>query len=147
MKHYPLLLTAAAVFVLDRAAKLCFETADLLVLPGIVAFHGTRNTGMAFGLLAGQSTLLIVLTLLTLLALFLFLRRHALPRTAQYGVGLMLGGALGNLFDRVFLGYVIDFIDLLFVRFSVFNIADIGVTCGAVLLGICILRKKDEKSA
>ncbi len=146
MKHLRLLLAAAAVFVFDRIAKCRFETAGRVVLPGLIALRGTRNTGMAFGMLSGQSVLLIVLTLAALIALGCVLRRRALSRPAQYGLGLMLGGALGNLFDRIVFGYVIDFIELVFMRFPIFNIADIGVTCGAALLALCILRKKDENS-
>ena len=75
----------------------------------------------------------------------LFLRGRRLSRLCQYGAGLMLGGALGNLLDRVFLGYVIDFIDPIFLNWFVCNVADIGITCGAVLVMIHLLFGKEEK--
>ena len=62
--------------------------------------------------------------------------------------GMVLGGAVGNLVDRVLLGYVIDLFEFTFVDFYIFNVADIGITCGAVLCGISILffEKRDWRT-
>ena len=145
MKNLRLFLTAAAVLALDRAGKLLWQDADAALIPGVLALRGTRNTGMAFGMLAGSRWLLIALSLLCCAGLVLHLRRHALNRLCQYGAGLILGGALGNLLDRLFLGYVIDFIDPVFLHWFVFNIADAGITCGAALILIHLLFGKEEK--
>ena len=61
------------------------------------------------------------------------------------GAGLLLGGALGNLLDRVFLGYVIDFIDPVFLHWFIFNLADAGICLGAGLLMIHLIFGKEEK--
>jgi signal peptidase II len=58
-------------------------------------------------------------------------------------IALIMAGALGNLIDRIRLGYVIDYINVLFINFPVFNIADCFVVMGAILLGICILTMKE----
>lgn len=147
MNKKRLFFIALAVFVLDRVTKLLFAAADFTVIPGILGFHATENTGMAFGMLSGGGVLLILLSAMALTALFLLLRKYALSAPAQWGLGLLLGGAAGNLFDRVAYGHVIDFIDMLFLDWFVFNIADIGVTVGAALLALCIFLGKDTKDA
>ena len=134
MRHPRLFIVAAAVFALDQAAKLLWHDADFDLIPGVLAFHGVRNTGMAFGMLGNAPWLLALITAAVCVALLLYLRRHTLNRLCQYAAGLMLGGALGNLLDRLRLGFVVDFIDPVFLHWFVCNPADIAITCGAVLL-------------
>ena len=145
MKNKRLVLSAAAVLALDRGSKLLWGQAQRVLIPGVLALRGTRNTGMAFGLLAGRPGLLAAAGILLCAGLIWLLRRRKLNRLCQYGAGLLLGGALGNLLDRLALGYVIDFIDPVFLHWFVFNIADAGVTCGTALLLIHILFGKEEK--
>ena len=145
MKNARLSLSAAAVVLADRVSKLLWREADFDLIPGVLAFHGTRNTGMAFGWFAGGTVLLAVFSAMACAAVWLLARRQPLSRLRQYGAGLLLGGALGNLLDRVFLGYVIDFIDPVFLHWFVFNLADAGVTCGAALLAVSLLFTKEEK--
>ncbi len=145
MKHTRLFLAAGLVLALDRLTKALWHDARVSLIPGILALRGTRNTGMAFGLLAGRQGLLIPLTLAVVAGVLLYLRRHRLNRLCQYGAGLLLGGALGNLADRVFLGYVIDFIDPVFLHWFVFNLADAGICLGAALLMIHLIFGKEEK--
>lgn len=145
MKNIRIYLSAALLVGADRITKALFREADRVLIPGILALRGTRNTGIAFGLLAGRSLLLPILAAAVLCtAIVLFLRGKRLRKTVQYGLGLLLGGALGNLADRILLGYVIDFIDPVFLNWFVFNLADAGVTCGAALLMICLLFSKED---
>ena len=144
MKHIRLYASAAAVLIADQLSKRLWRDADFDLLPGVVAFHGTRNSGMAFGLFSGRPALLGVIGLAVCIGLPLFLRGRRLNRLCQYGAGLVLGGALGNLLDRLLHGYVIDFIDPVFLHWFVCNIADIGITCGAALLVIHLLFGKEE---
>ena len=145
MKHIRLYASAAAVLIADQLSKRLWRDADFDLLPGVVAFHGTRNTGMAFGWLAGGTALLTVFGAAVCLGLLLYLRRKRLSRLCQYGAGLLLGGAAGNLLDRLLRGFVIDFIDPVFLHWFVCNIADIGITCGTALLVIHLLFGKEEK--
>ena len=145
MKHARIFVTAAVLLAVDRVAKALWRDAVFGVIPHVLAFHGTRNTGMAFGMLEGMPWLLALLGVAACAGGLLFLRGRRLSRLCQYGAGLMLGGALGNLLDRVFLGYVIDFIDPIFLNWFVCNVADIGITCGAVLVMIHLLFGKEEK--
>jgi len=96
-----------------------------------------RNPGVAFSLFPGRRGTFIALSVAGLCVVGYYLVRHA-PRTIRDGlaIGLFIGGALGNLVDRVRTGEVIDFIEVgvRTHRFPVFNVADIGVTCGVALL-------------
>ena len=74
----------------------------------------------------------------------LYAQRKRLPGYAWAGFGLILGGAAGNLFDRLAYGYVIDMLEPLFARLFVFNPADAAVVCGAVLLGVYLLFGKED---
>ena len=145
MKHTRLFLTAAAVLALDRLTKALWKDADAVLIPGVLALRGTRKTGMAFGWLSGGGWLLIPLTLALLAGVLIYVRRRQLNRLCQYGAGLLLGGALGNLLDRIFLGYVIDFIDPVFLHWFIFNLADAGICLGAALLMIHLIFGKEEK--
>ena len=97
-----------------------------------------QNTGAAFGLLRGAGPLLILISLAVIVTLMRSLRQEApqaqdLPaRCQRYGMILILGGALGNLIDRIRLGYVVDFVDLRV--WPVFNLADSAITIGIALL-------------
>ena len=146
MKNLRLSMTAALVLFLDRVTKTAFRDADRTLVPRILALHGTRNTGMAFGLLANHPFVSALIGIVLCTAVILYLRKRQLDRLCQYGAGLLLGGALGNLLDRIFLGYVIDFIDPIFLDWFVFNIADAGVTCGTALLVIRLLFGKEEET-
>lgn len=96
-----------------------------------------RNTGAAFGLLRNQVLPLSLVTIALLVSLFFF-RKHieALGLWGRFGIALVLGGALGNLYDRLLLGYVVDFLE--FPYFPVFNLADSAIVLGVGLLCLSI---------
>ena len=103
-------------------------------------FHLTyiQNRGTAFGILQGQSTFFIIVTL-ALVGLIVVFYRH-LPLDdylTRFGLGLALGGAIGNLIDRIRLGYVIDFLD--FRVWPVFNIADSAIVIAVVMFSYWML--------
>jgi signal peptidase II len=102
------------------------------LLPGL-RFIFVRNTGSAFGLFQGRGELLTILTFLAIGALAVYFYRNA-RRDPLLGLalGLLLGGAIGNLTDRIRYGYVVDFIDVW--KWPTFNIADSAITVGVILL-------------
>lgn len=136
------LLLAAVCAVLDQllkrwAAAVLRPAVSMPLLPGIVELRYTVNDGMAFSLLSGQQKLLIGVTGVILVGVLIWLlagKMSALERAAWV---LILGGGVGNLLDRVAAGQVIDYINLLFMRFAVFNFADICVSVG---VGLLVLR-------
>ena len=113
------------------------------LLPGVVQLTRLHNTGAAWSSFSGKTGLLAAVTVVLLAAVvYLVVKkivRHPLGLSAAM---LVLGGGIGNMIDRIFRGYVVDFID--FTYWPVFNIADIAVVCGTILLAVLILTAKEE---
>ena len=151
------LLAAAA----DRASKaavarlweasILSQPARRRLIPGVLNLRMATNRGAAFSMFSGQTAALAALTLavIALILVWLIARpgEHPLQRA---GLWMIVGGGLGNLYDRLVRGYVIDFLEPAFVRFAVFNVADICICAGAalVVLGMLAaeLRKKKERA-
>ncbi|MBI4050985.1 MAG: signal peptidase II [Elusimicrobia bacterium] len=132
------------IFLLDRLTKSWASTVLIQKgsIPLLPFFHLTyvENTGAAFGVLRGQNLLFIFIAL-GLLTMLLFFRRQISGNSpwSKWGVLLVIGGALGNLYDRISLGYVIDFLD--FRVWPVFNVADSCVSMGIALMALGTVRK------
>lgn len=104
-----------------------------VVIPGFFHFTYIRNTGAAWGLFGGHNNGLVLLSVLMLAALLLFRRSFLTPsRSHRIALGCMIGGIVGNLADRVRLGYVVDFLDFFHGprHFPAFNIADSAICVG-----------------
>ena len=124
----------------------------ITVIPGVFDLTYIINRGAAWGILAGKQVLLTVFTVLVLAALvFYVVKKHKdIGKLELVSIAMIVGGGIGNLIGRVFDGYVVDFINIRFVSFfNIFNIADIGITVGCVLLVISVLffGKKQNKTA
>ena len=142
----PYLFAIAACVAADQAVKLwvvshlaLYQSAPLL--PGLVELMYIQNTGGGFSILSGHTWLLTVLTAVLMGGIALVLVKKLFPHPlAMWTLTLILGGGLGNLIDRVRLGYVVDMFHLEFwPSYPVFNVADICVVCGAVLAVIYYL--------
>jgi signal peptidase II len=138
------ILISLAVIFADQLSKFFVSKnlslhESLPVLKGILYLSLVHNRGAAFGIFKGSLSWFIF-TALFAIALILFdLKRERLDKLSLYtfSLALILGGAAGNLLDRLRFGYVVDFLD--FRVWPVFNVADSAITIGAILLGICIL--------
>ena len=131
-------LTLAA----DRVTKVLatqIPREGIILIPGILGLRYAENQGMAFSLLSGYPRLLGILSLVLIVVGILCLRKKELAVFPLAGLSLMLGGAAGNMLDRLIRGYVTDMIELLFIRFPVFNVADSCLTMGCVLIIISVL--------
>ncbi len=135
-------IITAVVWTLDRLTKaLVLRQLPLWssrpLLGRILSLTHVQNTGAAFGLFRNQVFLLAAVTIALLVSLFFF-RKHieALGLWGRVGIALVLGGALGNLYDRLFFGYVVDFLE--FPYFPVFNLADSAIVLGVGLLCLSI---------
>lgn len=107
--------------------------ASVPILGGLLYLTLTRNPGGAFGLFQAWTQLLVIVAIIVVVGMLLLVRRKAnMSRILTVSVGLELGGAVGNLIDRIRFHYVVDFIDLRV--WPVFNIADIAITIGLFLL-------------
>lgn len=144
----PAWLISALTVGLDQLTKRwvskAFAPGDTLPLvQPIVSLTYVQNTGAAFGLFKGQQPLFIGVSLLVIGWVVWELRASSATRPAQaWGAALILGGAIGNLIDRLRLGYVIDFIDL--HVWPVFNIGDSAITVGVSLLLLSHLLPADR---
>ncbi|MBU1670905.1 MAG: signal peptidase II [Actinobacteria bacterium] len=141
-KVFALVVSVAAVILLDQASKAALVASlepgrSVTVIPRVLDLTHTTNTGAAFGLLQGSSGLVVMFALLvvTTLLVWFFWTREGRHLLMFVGLGLVVGGALGNLVDRLFRGRVIDFID--FKWWPVFNVADIAIVVG---VGLIVLR-------
>lgn len=114
--------------------------ASIPLVPGVLFLTHVRNTGVAFGLLSGIPPAVIVLVALTVVFLVTYNEGRRLhDRWSRVAGGLLLGGAAGNLGDRIRLGYVVDYLDLRI--WPVFNLADTAVVCGSAILLLALLRR------
>ncbi|MCQ2385112.1 MAG: signal peptidase II, partial [Clostridia bacterium] len=108
-----------------------------------------ENRGAAFGMLANNRWVFMSISVIAILAIAGFVlwkpQRLSVPETV--GLGMMVSGGIGNMIDRVFLGYVVDFIDVRLIRFAVFNGADSFVCVGAgmLILGLALEIKEENK--
>lgn len=151
----PWLWLSLVVFALDQTSKLYFEGAlrlyeQITIIPGLFSWTLAYNTGAAFSFLAGESgwqRWLFALIAITVSAVLVVWLKRLKPGETWLAVALtlVLGGAVGNLFDRVVYGHVIDFIlvhwqDRWF--FPAFNLADSAITIGAIMLALDMFTSK-----
>ena len=145
-------LVALAVFALDRFSKHLILASFMpgesrTVIPHLLWWTYVQNTHGAFGLF-GSSPLLLIGLALAVLALFAFAFRDAAQRslTVRVAFGAIVGGAAGNIFDRIQQQFVVDFIDFKTIWPNVFNVADSCITLGVFLLILSSLRREERKS-
>lgn len=109
-------------------------------IPHVMSLKYTQNKGAAFSMLSEQRWVFMVLSLVSMAVIVYILvkeyRRHTL---LNISLAMILGGGIGNMIDRIALGYVVDFFRCDFVDFAIFNVADCFITVGAVLLGVYII--------
>ena len=141
-RHLPFLGAAALVIALDQATKLIvrssLELGEREQLAQFFSFSHVANSGGAFGIFGGANTILAVSAVIAIGIIFAYYLwpplNHWLIRT---GLALILGGAVGNLLDRIYQGHVTDFID--FIHFPAFNVADAAINVGVAAVVIAIL--------
>lgn len=136
---------ALTILFLDQVTKLFISknlslNQSIPIIKGIFHLTLIHNRGAAFGILKNQIPLFIFTAVSAIILIFLNLKNRD-KKHPLYNISLtlILAGAMGNLIDRIFLGYVIDFLD--FRIWPVFNVADSVITVGVILLGYSILKK------
>lgn len=150
------LAVIAVLTVIDRLTKYAAVSTVKVEGPkeflfGLFNFTYVENTGAAFSLFSGKTDALSLLTVMFLVAILYLLMKKVFPsKVLNASLVLVFAGGLGNLIDRIAYGYVVDFIEPLFIDFAVFNFADCCITVGAfVLIGYEIyeLIKERKKKA
>lgn len=144
-------LAAALIVAGDRLSKLWItgnvQLGETFAQLPLFDFTYVRNEGAAFSILSGRLGILSVVSVMFCAAVVVyFIVKRPKARLWCAALTLMFAGALGNAWDRIFYGYVVDFIQTNFMDFAVFNIADIAITVGAVLMiAHVIIFDKDKK--
>ena len=139
------------IAILDQTAKIF--AAGLLpsvrtvpIIENIFHLTYVENTGAGFGAFSGYTWILTALTLVVIIAVVSFV---VVKRPKNYtlltALTFMMGGAVGNVIDRIRLGYVIDFFDFRVIDFPVFNVADCFITVGAVIFAVYVIFLSDKK--
>ena len=150
-------LFAAGIVAVDQYTK--FLTVanislyqDVEFIPGFLGFTYVRNTGAAFSSFEGQPWLFaVIFAVFTLGIVYEYFKKPmGFSKFERWCIAAVYGGGLGNMIDRVRLGYVVDMIETKFMDFPVFNVADCFITCGciAMMLSLCFFNKefwKEEK--
>jgi signal peptidase II len=149
-----LMLFTLALVGCDHATKIVAQTAlerrgPLSIVPGLLDLRYAENHDTAFSLLRslhfpGKTALLFVLSAIILgFVLVTWWRRRRSSATEQVGYALIVAGAVGNALDRALRGFVVDFIEI--HRWPVFNVADVAIVAGVMLLGITLFRRSREE--
>ncbi len=137
-------IAALAAFALDRATKLLaivnlsFQSV-VRVLRGVLEWRLTRNDGMALGIFSGHTLAVLLLPAITVLVGWLALRRYRATTYIWVATGLVAGGFLGNLLDRLLFGFVLDMVYFPWMPWYVCNFADIAICAGVAMLAISLL--------
>lgn len=142
------IIISILITILDQIIKFIIDKKVLFIeiLPRLFNIHKVYNYGVAFSFLENRRYLILLFSLI--LIYFLFNLRKDLPKTKKYDIlfGVILGGIIGNLIDRVFRGYVIDYLETFIfgISFPIFNLADICITLGIILM-VLIMSLGDKK--
>ena len=149
-------ITVIILVILDQITKWQALTKlkpikNTVVIKGFLDFTFVENRGAAFGILSGQRVFFIVLT--AIVAAGIVYSFYKLPKTKEYyylkcGLLLVLSGAIGNVIDRAVRGYVVDFLEVTFIKWPVFNLADIYVVIGAcfiLFLSLFVIKEEEKK--
>lgn len=151
MKNKIIFLVSIIVFIVDIISKILvsnfmLEDQSIKIINNFLYFTYAKNTGIAFSFLEGNMLFIISMTLIIVVLLIKYVYNKKLNLKEKISYGLVLGGAIGNLFDRIVYGYVIDFIDVYIFGYDypIFNVADSCVVVGIIL--ILLLSFKSEGS-
>lgn len=146
--------TTSLILIIDQLVKIIINHTmeihqEIKVIPNLFSLYYVKNTGAAFSILENNTTLLIIITVIFIIILNrLIIKEKNLTKLTSLSLGLVMGGMFGNLIDRIIYHGVIDYFSIMFFkyRFPIFNIADIGITMGVILLCIdTYLQEKKQK--
>mgnify|MGYP001558711487 CR=1 FL=1 len=142
-KYFIVLSIALIVSLLDQLTKFLIKenlqlNQSIPIIKNILHLTYVTNTGSAFGLFKGLNVFFILFSIIVIIVIFYYLKKIK-EKVLPFSIGLLLGGTIGNLIDRIFYGAVIDFID--FRIWPVFNVADSAVTISIMLLIILLWKE------
>ena len=138
MKHKKvwLIILGICIILLDQITKVILIGKNITIIPNVLNFTYTENTGVAFGIGSNNLLFIIIVNIIVLGMIIKFIkeREEQVNFSILISLILILSGGIGNLIDRIVRGYVIDFIDINLFNFPNFNIADISISIGIISL-------------
>lgn len=148
-----IILISILVLIIDIISKqlvlnLMIEYQSINIIPGFFNLTLAKNTGIAFSFLEGKLPLIIIMTMIIIFIILKYLKLASLNKYESICYGLIVGGAIGNLLDRIIYHYVIDFLDFKIFNYSfpIFNLADTAIVIGVILLIILSLIEESRKN-
>ncbi len=150
MKNKKLFLTAIIIFILDRITKWVILNNHIIYYPVIknyLSLSSVANTGAAFSLFENQQFVLTIISSSAIIFFIYYFSKKNIGSLPQFAWGVLLGGALGNLFDRISYKCVVDFINLECLSFPIFNVADVAISVGAIFLFYYYLFEEGKDNA
>ena len=143
--YFKLMIIVFFLVALDLITKTFFIDKSFVLIPGIITITGVLNYGAAWGVFSGQTFLLLFLSILFFVFLLLYDYFEKEKSTVHFlGLILILSGGIGNFIDRMYFGYVRDFLKFEFINFPVFNLADVFIVIGAILLSWALITRDEE---
>lgn len=141
------ILSMAALILVDQLTKIwsvhtLASGTDIQIWKGVFHLHYLSNYGAAWGIFSGKQLFLIILTSVIIVGMVIYLTKVPTTKWGKWtkiALVMIISGAIGNLLDRIFLGYVRDFLYFILIDFPIFNVADILVVVGVGLLLITLI--------
>ncbi len=147
-------VVSVIILMIDQLSKILSETflsanKSLNVISNFFSLTYVYNKGAAWSIFKGQRVFFIIFSIVALIVVIKFTKDFVMSKRNIIGFGLLIGGILGNLLDRVFLGYVRDFLDfnIFGYDFPVFNFSDMAIVIGTLLLVIACFKGEDNGSS
>lgn len=147
-----ILTIAAITLLLDQISKALIEmflslNEEVILIKNFFSFHYINNYGAAWNILDNKIPIIILVSIISLIIIYHFMYAFQINRRNNIAFGLVVGGMTGNLMDRWLFGYVRDFFDFQIFQYNypIFNIADIAIVIGIILLMIAIIKGEDHR--
>jgi len=149
MKNLKIIILITSLFIIDQISKIIVVNTinlgnKITIIKNFFNITYTKNYGAAFGIFEGKIFLIIIISILLFAYLIYELKKNKDKKVLVISISLIVGGLLGNLTDRIFLGYVRDFLDfnILGYNYPIFNLSDTFIVIGAVIFTIELIREE-----
>ncbi|MBE6128543.1 MAG: signal peptidase II [Erysipelotrichaceae bacterium] len=148
MEALIILIVIAADLLSKHIVQVTESLHNVVLIDGFFHITYAQNTGMAWSMLSGQIPFLSLVSAVAIGAMLYYLYVKKPDRLSRFALALMIGGAAGNLFDRMYFGYVRDFLDFYIFGydFPIFNIADSALCIGVFLLAVAALKEEKKEN-
>ncbi|MHC9532644.1 signal peptidase II [Dellaglioa sp. BT-FLS60] len=142
-------LLALMILVVDQVVKYAVSANIALntsqtVIPNFFSIANIRNDGAAWSLLAGKQWFFFIVSIAALVLMVYYFYKYRTNAGYKLSIVLMIAGTLGNFIDRLRFGYVVDMFQTDFINFPIFNVADMALTVGVIILLIIVLKEDDK---